>query len=88
MKTTIATIGLCLAIGFVLFFIISIPFAIKSEKKEFNNGYCPRCHARLNHADTDSQGGRLYTCPDCGKYLVEKDGKIKCSSCEYVKESD
>ena len=27
-------------------------------------------------------------CPDCGKYLVEKDGKIKCSSCEYVKESD
>ncbi|MDO5003547.1 MAG: type I DNA topoisomerase [bacterium] len=26
-------------------------------------------------------------CPDCGKYLVEKDGKIKCSSCEYVKES-
>ena len=38
MKATIATIGLCLAIGFVLFFIISIPFAIKSEKKEFNNG--------------------------------------------------
>ena len=27
-------------------------------------------------------------CPECGKYLVEKDGKIKCSSCEYVKESD
>lgn len=27
-------------------------------------------------------------CPDCGKYLVEKDGKIKCSSCSYVKESD
>ena len=26
-------------------------------------------------------------CPECGKYLVEKDGKIKCSSCEYVKES-
>ena len=27
-------------------------------------------------------------CPECGKYLVEKDGKIKCSSCEYVKESN
>ena len=27
-------------------------------------------------------------CPECGKYLVEKDGKIKCSSCEHVKESD
>lgn len=24
-------------------------------------------------------------CPECGKCLVEKDGKIKCSSCEYVK---
>lgn len=24
-------------------------------------------------------------CPECGKYLVEKDGKIKCSSCDYEK---
>ena len=22
-------------------------------------------------------------CPECGKYLVEKNGKIKCSSCDY-----
>ncbi|MBQ2639380.1 MAG: type I DNA topoisomerase [Bacilli bacterium] len=24
-------------------------------------------------------------CPECGKYLVEKDGKTKCSECDYVK---
>ena len=24
-------------------------------------------------------------CPECGKYLVEKSGKIKCSSCDYEK---
>ena len=24
-------------------------------------------------------------CPECGKHLVEKDGKIKCSECDYVK---
>ncbi len=25
-------------------------------------------------------------CPKCGKYLVEKNGKIKCSSCDYEQE--
>ena len=25
-------------------------------------------------------------CPDCGKFLVEKNGKIKCSECDYQKE--
>ena len=24
-------------------------------------------------------------CPECGKYLVKKNGKIKCSSCDYEK---
>ena len=24
-------------------------------------------------------------CPECGKYLVEKNGKVKCSSCDYEK---
>lgn len=24
-------------------------------------------------------------CPKCGKYLVEKNGKVKCSSCDYEK---
>lgn len=27
-------------------------------------------------------------CPNCKAYLVEKNGKIKCSSCDYTKESD
>lgn len=25
-------------------------------------------------------------CPECSEYLVSKDGKVKCSKCEYVKE--
>ena len=25
-------------------------------------------------------------CPNCGKYLVEKSGKVKCSSCDYEKQ--
>ena len=25
-------------------------------------------------------------CPNCGSYLVEKNGKIKCSSCSYIEE--
>ncbi len=25
-------------------------------------------------------------CPDCGEYLVSKNGKVKCSKCEYVKD--
>ena len=25
-------------------------------------------------------------CPECGKFLVEKNGKIKCSECDYQKE--
>ena len=26
-------------------------------------------------------------CPECGSYLVEKNGKIKCSSCSYVQKN-
>ena len=27
-------------------------------------------------------------CPECGKYLVEKNGKIKCSECDYEREKN
>ena len=32
------------------------------EKKEWNNGYCCRCHSQWINFDTDSQGGRGYMC--------------------------
>lgn len=53
----IAIIGL-IAIGAIL-----VVTAIGGEKKSFNNGVCKVCNQRLKHFDTDSQGGRGYTCP-------------------------
>lgn len=35
------------------------------EKKEFNKGVCNMCGARLRLFDTDSHGGRGYTCDKC-----------------------
>lgn len=53
---------------FIIIFIISlfiiIPLiAIKKEKELFNNSICKVCGQKLKHFDTDSQGGRGYTCP-------------------------
>lgn len=40
-------------------------YAIHCEKKDFNNGICPKCGNKLYHFDTDSQGGRGYCCHKC-----------------------
>lgn len=37
----------------------------------------PKC----KFASWDKPTGEM--CPECGKYLVEKNGKVKCSECEY-----
>jgi len=80
--------GNLIALIFVIILLIGSPIfalhAIKSEKKEFNNGICPRCKSRLVHADTDSQGGRLYTCPGCNKYSTWV--SYGCVDKEYRKE--
>lgn len=36
------------------------------EKRDYNNGICPKCGTKLTHFDNDSQGGRGYTCRKCG----------------------
>ena len=36
------------------------------EKKDFNNGICPRCGKPLRHFDDDSQGGQGWYCDNCG----------------------
>lgn len=46
-----------------IFFTIN-GLAILAEKHEYNNGLCKCCGKKLRHFDTDSQGGRLYTCED------------------------
>lgn len=67
-------IGKYIAAGFLILILVAAPFfivwAIHSEKKDFNNGICPRCGAKLVHFDTDSQGGRGYTCRQCNKYYT------------------
>lgn len=45
--------------------IIGTLLGIISEKKFFNRGVCPHCNKKLKCFDTDSQGGRGYSC-DCG----------------------
>lgn len=50
-----------IGLGLLLLFIL-IRVAIHWEKKDFNNGVCIYCNKPLHHFDTDSQGGRLYTC--------------------------
>ena len=50
----------------IALFIIAIPiFFFFFEKKDFNNGFCPKCGNKLYHFDTDSQGGRGYCCHKC-----------------------
>ena len=48
----------------IIIAIFLIIGGIKMEKEDFNKGYCKICHQKLRRFDTDSQGGRGYTCPE------------------------
>lgn len=41
---------------------IMVCWAIKRERRDFNNGVCPKCGGKLRWVDQDSQGGRLWMC--------------------------
>ena len=51
-------------ISITIIAIILVVLGIHGEKKSFNNGFCKVCNCKLRHFDTDSQGGRGYTCPN------------------------
>ena len=54
-----------------LIFILMISGCIRAylgERKDWNHGICPRCGGRLEHFDTDSQGGLGYICKECREY--------------------
>ena len=58
-------------IGYVFvisFFILAILVSIYLDKRDWNNGYCPRCNTKWRCFDMDSQGGRMYKCDNCGKH--------------------
>ncbi len=38
------------------------------EKRDYNNGRCPKCFGELKHFDNDSQGGRGYCCENRDYY--------------------
>lgn len=54
----------------ILIGIICVPIVgYFQEKKEFNNGICPKCGGNLELFDVDSQGGKGYNCNKCKKYF-------------------
>ena len=58
--------------------IVPVLYFRNREKKDYNNGYCPKCGEFYRWFDSDSQGGRGYCCDRCGhhcwvSYNVDKD---------------
>ncbi len=42
----------------------------RNEKREWNNGICPKCGVfEWRYFDTDSQGGHGYSCDNCNRTL-------------------
>jgi len=67
--------------GFTIVLLLAglIIFARRNEKKKWNNGVCLDCEVNLTLPAimVDSQGGRGWTCPKCGRtvwvsYNVDK----------------
>lgn len=58
------TVALIIFIVLLIIFVIVTALGIILEKRNYNKGICKYCGKPLRHFDTDSQGGRLYTCPD------------------------
>jgi len=71
-----------LLIGLVLLALLAFGMNIarNNEKKEYNDGICPKCGGKFELFDYDSQGGRGYRCSKCGRiiwvsYNVDKSRK-------------
>lgn len=58
------TVALIIFIVLLIVFVMVTALGIILEKRNYNKGICKYCGKPLRHFDTDSQGGRLYTCPD------------------------
>jgi DNA-directed RNA polymerase subunit RPC12/RpoP len=57
------------SIGVMIFMIFGCIKTAHQERRDWNNGYCPKCGKKLVHFDTDSQGGHGWQCPDCGNFV-------------------
>ena len=52
-------------IAILLVIVVGSLLCWRSEKRQYNNGYCS-CGARWIHFDCDSQGGDGWKCTRCG----------------------
>lgn len=60
--TNVALIACILVLSMI---VVGAIVARYLEKKDFNKGICPKCNNKLKHFDSDSDGNRGYTCPNC-----------------------
>lgn len=56
---------LAIGIGWTVFVVPLMFWAKGREKRAYNGGFCPACRVPWRRYDTDSQGGRGYTCDSC-----------------------
>lgn len=56
-------------IGYVVFATSMTIVVFYSDRKDYNDGFCPKCGHPWRCFDIDSQGGRGYWCDKCGNVI-------------------
>lgn len=62
-------IGILIGLVLLVLLAFGIVIARNNEKKEYNDGICTKCGNKLRLFDEDSQGGRVYHCDKCGRFV-------------------
>lgn len=53
----------------IIIWIAPIPFMVRKEKKQYNNGKCPKCGHEWRHFDNDHAGAVGLICDSCGNTM-------------------
>lgn len=56
----------CIEVGIILGFVVCPWLFRMHEKKQYNNGVCPKCGHALRHFDSCFNGDEGYKCDHCG----------------------
>lgn len=71
-----SSVVFCLLVFVLVCGLVGMFVVRNIEKKEWNNGVCPKCGNDFKLIDGDSQGGRMYRCDNwhacCVSYNVDK----------------
>lgn len=65
----ITIIGILICLVILLVIVVGMIVTRNYEKKEYNNGICPKCGGNLRYFDSDSQGSRGYNCDKCNNFV-------------------